>query len=83
MSSFTIHNLDADIDMQLTIEAKKNKKSKNQLIKELLAKSLGLAVQNSYVDDYGEFCGLWSAEEAREFTAAQEDNNRIDNEEWV
>lgn len=58
------------------------RKSKNQLIKELLAKEMGLPVEKEYADDYREFCGLWTAEEARQFALAQADNRSVDPEEW-
>ena len=82
MPSFTIHALDTELDRRLSDEAKRADKSKNRLIQELLAKAMGLSSGSSYADDYSEFCGLWTAEEHRSFTAAQVENNRIDPEDW-
>jgi len=84
MGSFTLHALDDELDYQLSIEAKRQKKSKNQLVKEILARHLGMPDKNgSYEDDYSEFCGLWSAAEAADFNRIQKENNRIDDGEWT
>lgn len=83
MSSITIHALDAGLERRLAEEARRRKKSKNQLVKELLASSLGMRVEGAYADDYREFCGLWSAEEAAAFNAAQADNSQVDPADWL
>ncbi len=82
MSSITIHDLDRDLDRRLSDEAKRRKTSKNRLVKELLAASLGLPVSGRYGDDYREFCGLWTAEEAAEFDVNQAGNRRVDEDDW-
>ena len=82
MSSITIHDLDRELDRRLSDEAKRRKTSKNRLVKELLAASLGLPVSGGYADDYREFCGLWTAEEAAEFDMNQASNRRIDQDDW-
>jgi len=82
MGSITIHSIDPELNRRLATMAKKEDKSKNQLIKEILARSAGLPVQTGYSDEYREFCGLWTHEEYREFTASQESNSRIDPEDW-
>jgi hypothetical protein len=82
MSSITIHNLDAELDRKLTDEARRRKKSKNQLIKDLLAKDMGLRVEGRYSDDYQDFCGLWKQEDLEEFNRVQEANARVDMQDW-
>lgn len=82
MSSFTIHDIDMELDRRLSDEAKRRKTSKNHLVKQLLAVSLGLPVSGRYSDDYREFCGLWTAENLEEFNVYQTDNRRIDEEDW-
>lgn len=82
MISITIHDMDAELDRRLSDEAKRRRTSKNRLVKELLAGSLGLPTAGTYSDDYREFCGLWTAEDLAEFNAAQADNRRIDEEDW-
>lgn len=82
MSSITIHSIDGDLDRRLAEEAKKRKRSKNALVKDLLARSLGLPMDGVPDDEYSEFCGLWSDEERREFEAAIADNEAIDEAAW-
>ncbi|AFG36538.1 hypothetical protein [Spirochaeta africana] len=82
MSSITIHAIDDVLNARLTQESRRQKKSKNQLIKELLAREMGLPTEQGYADDYREFCGLWTAEEAQQFTAAQGENRTVNPEDW-
>jgi hypothetical protein len=82
MSSITIHAINPDLDIRLTEEARRAKKSKNALVKELLSRSLGLPVGDSFSDDYREFCGLWNAEDFKDFNATQTENSRIEPEDW-
>ena len=83
MASITIHKIDSDLDQRLTEEAKRRNVSKNSLIKELLARSLGLPIKGKMSDDYSEFCGLWTAEEYAEFEARQAENSNFDPEDWT
>lgn len=82
MSSLTIHSIDPELNTRLGSAARSQGKSKNQLIKEILAHAVGLPVERLYKDDYGEFCGLWSAEECAEFESSQAGNQKIDPEDW-
>lgn len=83
MSSITIHAIDAELDRRLSEEARRRKRSKNALVKDLLARSLGLPSDASDREEYAEFCGLWSDEERRAFEAAGADNERIDEAAWT
>lgn len=83
MASITIHSIDAALNERLTQESRRRNKSKNQLIKELLSREMGLPVGDSYADDYREFCGVWTAAEAAEFEKSQADNTRLDPEDWL
>lgn len=82
MSSITIHAIDTKLDERLAEEARRNKKSKNQLVKDLLSHSLGLSTGGTYADDYGEFCGEWTIHEKQAFDVLQEDNSRTDPGDW-
>jgi len=82
MGSITIHSLDPEINEKLNKLAKEKNKSKNKLIKEILARQLGLSGKGYYSEDYAEFCGIWSKEEYQEFTAAQKSNEYINTEDW-
>lgn len=83
MSALTIHAIDQALDARLGEEARKRRTSKNQLVKDLLAHSLGLEVQGAYADDYREFLGAWSVAERVEFDAGQRENRAIDKGDWV
>jgi hypothetical protein len=83
MSSITIHAIDAELDRRLSEEARRRKKSKNALVKDLLARSLGLPTESAETEEYAEFFGLWSDEERLAFEAASADNERIDEAEWL
>jgi len=82
MSSITIHAIDAELDRRLSEEARRRKRSKNALVKDLLARSLGLPSDGTEREEYAEFCGLWSDKERRAFEAASADNERIDEAAW-
>jgi len=78
MSSITIHDIDDALDERLTLEARRQRKSRNALIKDLLARDMGLPVDGNYSDDYREFVGLWSEDELQAFETAQRENRSID-----
>jgi hypothetical protein len=82
MSSLTIHALDETLDQRLNEEAQRKKKSKNQLVKELLAHSLGMPEAGRYADDYREFCGAWTAAECEAFESSQAGNRQAETEDW-
>ncbi|PKL07860.1 MAG: hypothetical protein CVV51_11955 [Spirochaetae bacterium HGW-Spirochaetae-7] len=82
MGSITIHALDHNLDLRLSEEARRSKKSKNQMVKDLLARSLGMSVECKFADDYREFCGLWSTDDLAAFTTSQTDNSRVDAANW-
>lgn len=81
MSSITIHDLDSALDERLTLGAKRARTSKNRLVKELLARGLGMPDAGD--DDYREFIGLWSKEEELAFLAGQGDNELVDPADWT
>ena len=82
MASITIHDIDAVLSERLTDESRRRNRCKNQLIKEILSKEMGLPVGVSYADDYREFCGVWTVAEAAEFTESQKALSRVDPEDW-
>lgn len=82
MRSITIHDIDDALNEQLILEARRQRKSKNALIKDLLAREMGLPVNGNYSDDYREFVGLWNTEELQAFENAQQDNASIDPGDW-
>jgi hypothetical protein len=79
---FTVHGVSEELDRKLAERARREKVSKNQLVKSLLARALGLAIPDRENDDYREFLGLWSRSEKEAFDRRQEGNRRIDEEDW-
>jgi len=82
MGSITIHEIDGALNARLAAEARRRHTSKNALIKEILAEKMGMPVNGAYSDDYREFVGLWTAEEAEAFARTQDSNAAIDPGDW-
>jgi ABC-type phosphate/phosphonate transport system substrate-binding protein len=82
MASITIHDIDRTLNERLTDESRRRNRSKNQLIKEILSREMGLPVGVSYADDYSEFCGVWTAAEAAEFAESQKELSQVDPGDW-
>lgn len=78
--AFTIHDIDPELDRKLTERARRENLSKNQLVKRILARAMGVSPQGA--DDYREFVGQWSAREKAAFDRRQADNERVDDEDW-
>ena len=75
MSTLTIHSLDPAVGQRVRRKAKREKKSLNQVMKELLAESVGAGTGKSpdHRSDFAVFAGIWSEEDQREFDAATEE----------
>lgn len=82
MSSITIHDIEDTLNDRLSREARRRRTSKNALIKQILAREMGLPVHGTYSDDYREFAGVWSDEERREFETTQRANATVDAGDW-
>lgn len=84
MKSITIHGLDPNLWAILTARAKTEGRSLNQTIKNLLEVALGVkhVPDQPHRQDFEEFCGMWSEEETRQFTAAIADLEAVDTSDW-
>lgn len=80
--AFTVHGMDQELEVKLTQRAKREGISRNQLVKQLLARAMGYSDMNSEDDDYQEFLGCWTQEEKDAFDKVQLENQRIDDEDW-
>lgn len=79
--SITIHNLDPDVNRLLDQQAAEQGLSLNQLVKRLLRKALALPGQAPVpLPGFDDFSGLWTKEEAAEFSASVK--REIDPEDW-
>ncbi|MDA0321598.1 MAG: hypothetical protein O2923_02620 [Verrucomicrobia bacterium] len=84
MSTLTIHALDAVVEKRIRAKAKRDGRSLNQTLKELLAASVGRSPSPA-VDhraDFAEFSGIWTAKDARDFEEATADLEIIDTADW-
>jgi hypothetical protein len=80
----TIHALDPEVEKRLRGKARKENKSLNQAIKEILAQGVGKPGSGT-VDrqgDFAEFSGIWSAEDDASFQNAIIDLEKADSEDW-
>jgi len=79
MGSITIHAIEPELDRKLSDEARERGTSKNALVKQLLARSLGVDQGASFRD----FCGLWNEAERAEFEAASSEARVVDPGDWA
>lgn len=84
MSTLTIHALNPDVEKRIRSKARKENKSLNRVLKELLAESVGMPTVTApdHRADFKEFAGVWSNQDEREFNAVTTDLERIDAEDW-
>lgn len=82
MRSITIHAFDSALDACLCEEVRSPRKNKNQLIKDLLSRSLGLRKDGAFSDEYRELCGLRNGAEYDSFQDSQAESSRIDEGDW-
>jgi len=84
MGTLSIHSLDPEVERLIRLKARRENKSINQTLKELLTASVGRspAAPSDRGSDFDEFLGIWSERDVREFRAATEDFEAIDERDW-
>ena len=85
MSSITLHNLEDSLDALLRQKARKEGKSLNRTIQELLAESVGLkgkVRKSGKKDVYAELCGAMSPEELKKMEEAEKEFEVIEEKDW-
>ena len=85
MSTLTIHSIDPVTEKRIRAKARKEKKSLNHILKELLSGSVGVSNYPCPVDhhaEFQEFSGIWSDKDLNEFNRAISDLERVDEKEW-
>lgn len=83
MKSISVHGIDEETYKKIRERAKIEGKSVNRVVKELIAKALGLGERPP--DNRAEFadlCGVWTEEEAAEFMGAVADLGAVDEKDW-
>jgi hypothetical protein len=85
MSTLTIHALDPVTEKRIRVKARKEKKSLNQILKELLSGAVGVSTSSfpeNHREEFQEFSGIWSDKDLDEFNQAISDLERIDEKDW-
>jgi hypothetical protein len=84
MKSMTIHGIDAQLAELIKSKAESEGLSINKTIKKLLETSLGIKPRppQKNLDDFKEFCGIWTEAELKEFEEKTSDTSVIDPEDW-
>jgi len=76
--------MDEQLARRIEDEARNRGTSMNKVIKTLLAQSLGMkpSAEGAHRATFSEFCGVWSSDEASEFSSRVADLERVDAEDW-
>jgi plasmid stability protein len=84
MSTLTIHALEPAVEKRIRSKAKRDGRSLNQTIKELLAASVGVRThpETDHLEDFKEFHGIWNQRDAQDFRATTVDFETIDQADW-
>ena len=84
MSTLTIHALDPAVEKRIRSKAKRDGRSLNQTLKELLAASTGVRPlpDADHRADFAEFHGIWNVQDVREFQAATAEFEKVDQADW-
>ena len=84
MKSITIHGLDDQLNDLIKSRAKSEGLSINKTVKKLLETSLGVRPQNEKrnLNDFKEFCGLWTKADLDEFEEKTADLRKTDQKDW-
>lgn len=83
MKSITVHGVNEEAAKLIRKRAKGEGRSVNKVMKDLIDRSLGLDPRKKdNRQEFADFCGIWTAEEAKSFLEASGDLERIDESDW-
>ena len=84
MKSMTIHGIDKQLADMIKARAEAEGLSVNKTIKQILETSLGIKPQPQHknIDDFKEFCGVWSEADLKEFKELTSDTRAVNPEDW-
>ncbi len=83
MKSISVHGIDEEMDKAIEERAKNEGKSVNRVVKELIAKALGLGEKppdNRAL--FEDLCGVWTEADEREFQESVSDLETTDEKDW-
>jgi ferritin-like protein len=83
MKSISVHGIDEEMEKAIEERAKSEGKSVNKIVKELIAKALGIGDKppDNRVE-FAELCGVWTETEASEFMKLMADIEVVDAKDW-
>ena len=84
MKSISVHGIDEEMERKIGERAKNEGKSVNRIVKELIARALGLG--DKPPDNramFEDLSGVWTEEEEQEFSAAVADLEKTDEKDWT
>jgi hypothetical protein len=84
MRTLTIHALEPAVEKRIRAKARREGKSINQALKELLATSVGVGPTQAtdHKADFTEFLGIWTDADAKVFDKAIADLEKVDPADW-
>lgn len=84
MKSISIHGIDDEMEKKIGERAKKEGKSVNKIVKELIARALGMG--DKPPDNramFEDLSGVWTEEDEQEFLASIADLEKTDEKDWT
>lgn len=83
MKSITVHGIDEETEKLIKERAKSAGASVNRIVKELLAKALGIDKEkHDHRADFLDFFGVWTEADEKEFQEAVQDLEAVHPEDW-
>ena len=83
MKSITIHGIDKETEKLVNQRAKSTGTSVNKIVKELLAKALGLGKdKNDHRAEFLDLFGVWTEDDEKRFLEAVRDLEGVHPEDW-
>jgi hypothetical protein len=83
MKSITIHGIDKETEKLIKERAKSAGTSVNKIVKELLAKALGLGKdKNDHRDEFLDLFGVWTEDDEEQFLETVKDLEVVHPEDW-
>lgn len=83
MKSITVHGIDKETEKLIKERAKSGRTSVNKVVKELLAKALGIARDTKdHRDEFLDLFGIWTDADEKLFTEAVKDLEAVHPEDW-
>jgi hypothetical protein len=83
MKSITIHGIDKETEKLIKERAKSAGTSVNKIVKELLAKALGLGKdKHDHRDEFLDLFGVWTEDDEEQFLETVKDLEVVHPEDW-